>query len=124
MHRQRRVAQRAVAQRADLRLVVAVLARAAHDGEVRLEQRLARDDARAEVAAALAAVRVPVLDVGAAVGALGAAAGGVRRRVAGEDGEGELGDGGLLGLRQRQRLEQQDSKGRGGGKNTRKSTSI
>ena len=53
--RQRRVAQRAVAQASLVRLalVVAVLARAALRREVRLEDGLARDDARGEARAAL-----------------------------------------------------------------------
>ena len=53
--RQRRVAQRAVAQASLVRLalVVPVLARAALRREVRLEDGLARDDARGEARAAL-----------------------------------------------------------------------
>mmetsp|Transcript_33311 Transcript_33311/g.71162 ORF Transcript_33311/g.71162 Transcript_33311/m.71162 type:complete len:672 (+) Transcript_33311:101-2116(+) len=67
-----------------------MLARATDDGEVRLEQRLARHDARGEGGAAVAAVGVPVLDRHTAVRTLGSPRGRVGGRVAREDGEREL----------------------------------
>lgn len=86
--RQRCVAQRAVAHASLVRLalVVAVLARAALRREVRLEDGLARDDARGEVRAALAAVGVPLLAAGAAARAWRRepTLPGVSRRVSGE----------------------------------------